>query len=299
MSLEITKQAVNKMTIVGKLIETNFRSGTTKDGRQYESANFTVRTEQTYEDGHVEVDEIPISIFATQFTSTGAPHPGYRGIQELKELKTIQQVGEAEADRVRMTAANVRENNFVSRSGQLVNGWQINTPFIGTAGASPDIAIFNINIFIMDMHDEIDREGNPTGRLVIKGGIVQYGGTLDVVEFIVEDPDKINYISRNWEVNDTVNAGGHIRVTTREVKTSAESGSWGEALPDTSTQYVRELIITRGSDFGFEEDLAYDPADIKRAFNERKARIEQLQINAKQPKANPQAGTAASKYSWA
>jgi len=62
---------------------------------------------------------------------------------------------------------------------------------------------------------------------------------------------------------------------------------------------MRELIITRGSDFGFEEDLAYDPADIKRAFNERKARIEQLQINAKQPKANPQAGTAASKYSWA
>lgn len=294
MSKNIMEQATNKVNIVGKLMDCTFREGVTKDGRKYEGANFTVRVEQTY-GGQTEISEIPVSIFATQVTNSGAPHPGYKNIQDLKTLRTIQDYGEADASRIRMTGANIRENAFYSKnSGQLVNNWQIQTSFLNTAGNASDIATFNVDIFIMDMHDEMDRDGEPTGRLVVKGGIVQYGGNLDVVEFLVEGNDAVDYISRNWNINDTVNAGGRIRITSKEVKSTAESGSWGEDLPETSTRSVRELIITRGSDEAFDEDFAYDTTDIKKAFNVRKARMEQLQINAKQqPAAN-----SANKYSW-
>ena len=163
-----------------------------------------------------------------------------------------------------------------------------------------DIASFNVDIFIMDMHDEISRDDEPTGRLIVKGGIVQYGGKLDVVEFIVEGNDAVDYISRNWNINDTVNAGGRIRFTSQEVKSSAVESSWGEELPETSTRMVRELIITRGSDEAFEDEFAYDAAEIKKAFNERKAMIEQMQIDAKKgaQKTTASADAPASKYSW-
>ena len=296
MSKNIMEQATNKLNIVGKLLDTTFREGKTSTGQNYESCNFTVRVTQTY-GGREETSEIPVSIFATQYTSQNKPHPGYKNIQEMKKMKTVQDYGEAEATIVRMTSANIRENNFVSRSGQLVNGWQINTSFLNEGKAS-DIASFNMDIFIMDMHEEVDREGEPTGRLVVKGAVVQYGGRLDVIEFIVEDNDAVNYISRNWEENKTVNVGGRIRVTSQEEKRSASESSWGEELPETSTRMVRELIITRGSDEPFDDDFAYDVAEIKKAFNERKARLEQMQIDAKNNTKKSAPAASKSNYSW-
>ena len=291
----ITEQATNKINIVGKLLDTTFNHGVTKTGAPYERANLTVRVTQTY-NGHEEVSEIPIGMFASQFTSKGTPNPAYKSLQDLKEMKTAQNVGFDAADTIRITNATLRENNFVSKSGQLINGWQVNASFVNK-GSTADVASFVVDIFIMDMHDEVDRDGDPTGRLVIKGGLVQYGGKLDVLEFIVEGAEKVDYIQRNWEINQTVTAKGRIRVTSVEEKSSGREGSWGEDIPEVSTRMIRELVISTGSDEGKEEEFSYDPTDIKKAFNVRKAEIEQLQIDARQSAAKP-AAASASKYNW-
>lgn len=295
MSKNIMTEANNKVNIVGKLMDVTLGSGTLSDGRKYERASLTVRVDQTF-GGREEVSEIPLSMFATQYTKTNKVNPAYEQIQNLKKMKTAQNVGIDEADTVRVSGATLRENNFVAKSGQLINGWQINTSFIGTTNAS-DVATFQEELFIMDMKDEVDREGDPTGRLVIKGGIVQYGGKLDVLEFIVEQPEAVEFISRNWNVNDTIGTVGRIRVTSQEEKTSGKTSSWGEDIPETTTRFVRELIITKGDDEGHEEEFAYDPTDIKKAFNVRKALIEQMQTEATQTKPAA-AATSASKYSW-
>ena len=291
---EITVQAQNRINIVGKLLDATIASGTTSDGRAYERANLTIRVKHTF-GGREEVSEIPVSMFASQFTSKGTPNPAYKSLQDLKTMKTAQNVGFDEADTIRLTGTSLRENAFVSRSGQLVNGWQINASFINKT-ALAETATFSIEIFIMDMHDEVDKDGDTTGRLVIKGGIVQYGGKLDVVEFIVEAPQTVDYISRNWNINDTVRADGRIRVTSVEEKNSGHS-SWGEDIPQTTTKFVRELIVTTGDDEPKEEEFAYDPTDIKKAFNVRKANLEQLQLDAKKASTKPATATS-SKYAW-
>ena len=63
---------------------------------------------------------------------------------------------------------------------------------------------------------------------------------------------------------------------------------------------VRELIITKGDDEGKEEDFAYDPVEIKKGLNARKAEIEQLQIDAKNKNAAPApvSATTSNKYTW-
>ena len=61
---------------------------------------------------------------------------------------------------------------------------------------------------------------------------------------------------------------------------------------------VRELIITRGSDEPFDDDFAYDATEIKKAFNERKARLEQMQIDAKNNTKKSASATSKSNYSW-
>lgn len=290
----ITEQATNRINVTGKLLDAVFRDGKLEDGRPYESATVTIRVKQTY-GGKEEISEIPVSLFAARYTKQNKPNPGFEQIQKLKELKTVQNVGFDEAATVRIANGTIRENNFITRSGAQISGWQINTGFINE-GKGADVASFSIDIFIMDMHPEEDREGDPTGRLIIKGGVVQFNGGLDVLEFIVEDPQAVDYMERHWNNNDTVNIRGRIRVTSQEQKSSGKSSSWGEDVPDVATRVVRELIATTGDDEGKEEDFAYDPVDIKKAFNARKAKIEQQQLDATS-KAKP-AAPAASKYSW-
>jgi len=164
-------------------------------------------------------------------------------------------------------------------------------------GSTADVASFILDIFIMDMAPELDRDQDETGRLLIKGAIVQYGGKVDVLNFIVENPDTVDYISSHWNVNETNTVKGRIRVTSQEEKPVASSSSWGEDVPDTTTRMIRELIITKGDDEGKEEDFAYDPSEIRKGFNVRKAEIEQLQIEAKNKNSKP-AEDATSKYSW-
>lgn len=296
---DLTNQATNKFNIVGKLLDATFREGTTHDNKPYESCNFTVRVKQMV-NGVEETSEIPVSLFASKYTNAGTPHPGYKNIQDMKNMKTVQEYGEKEATMVRMSSASVRENNYVSRGGQLINTWQLSTSFINEGGKN-EIASFNIDVYIMDMHPEYDRDGEETGRMILKGAIVQYGGRLDIIEFVVEGSDQIDYISRNWEINKTVNIGGRVRYTSKEVKRAASESSWGEELPESSTQMVRELVITRGSEEPFDEEFEYDPAEIRKAFNVRKAQIEQMQIDAKnaaggKKTAAPKAGPA--KYDW-
>lgn len=302
---DLTNQATNKLNIVGKLLDATFREGETKDHKPYESCNFTVRVSQMV-NGIEETSEIPVSLFASKYTNAGAPHPGYKNIQDMKAMQTVQDYGEAEASMVRMTSASVRENNYVSRSGQLINTWQISTSFINEGGKT-EIASFNIDVYIMDMHPEYDKEGEETGRLILKGAIVQYGGKLDVIEFIVEGTDQVNYVTRNWEINKTVNVGGRVRYTSKEVNRAASESSWGEEIPEASTQMVRELVITRGSEEPFDEEFEYDPNEIRKAFNARKALLEQMQVEAKnnankKSKANPasaaQQSSGNSKYNW-
>lgn len=293
----INVQAENKINLVGKLLDATFGEGKLTDGRHYERATVTIRVTQTY-GGKTETSEIPVGMFATEFTSTGKPNPAMKSIRDLKLLNTAQNVGIDNAANVRMSGVSLQENNFVSRNGQLINGWQLRGSFINEAKIS-DVASFVTEVYIMDKYDETDREGNPTGRLVLRGGIIQYNGRLDVVNFIVEAPDAVEYISRNWEINQTVVVKGRIRVTSEEREVA--SSGWGEEVPETTTAYIRELIITTGDD-PKEEDFAYDPVEVKKAFNERKAAIEQLQENARNHAPKQGAGSAnapaPSKYSW-
>lgn len=290
-------EAKNQVTIVGKLLDKNFFEGVMKDGRKYERAKITVRVVQSF-DGRTETSDIPVTFFASPYTKAGAPNRLYESIQTLHSVPTVQEAGEAEGGVVRLSSAELRENPYVTKDGRLINAWEIRGSFVDKRSAPEGIACFSMEIFILDMSDEEDSNGEPTGRVIIKGGVVGYGNTLYVMNFVVEDPDKVDYVRRNWEPNITVLVNGRIRVSSQEVTSSVSDDSWGESLPQVSTRTVRELIITGGKPPM--EDSFYDPTDIRKMFNERKARIEQLQIDARKStsKSAPAAAPAATKYSW-
>lgn len=278
---DIKVEAKNDIKIAGKLIDITFREGRTSAGKDYESATATIRVTQTYF-GREETSDIPVSFFSTKYKNDGKPNPGYANLQQLKTKKTAANVGIDSADVLYLSKVKIKENNFPSRvTGQLINSWQLNGSFF-SSGAANETATFDTEIYIFDIHDELDSEQESTGRLIIRGGIVGYNEDLSVIDFIVEAPDCVDYISRAWSPNDFVNVQGRIRYTVQEIEQKVSKSSWGEEIPSgPSTKTVRELIITNGSDEAYDEEFAYNPTDIKKIFNIRKAKLEQMQINAK------------------
>lgn len=299
MSKGLETQSVNKLVLQGKIVEVTFNSGkTSKGGQPFQSAKATLRVTQTY-GGKEETSEIPISFFATEFTGKGNPNPAWKSIEDLKTIKTIQMYG-AEADTVRITGGSLEENAYPTRSGNVVDTWQVRGSFVNKASV-PDAASFNVEIFIISMDDELDREGDTTGRMIIQGGIVQWNNRLDIVKFIVEDPDTKNYIARHWEVHKTLNVKGRIRVASKEIAPVSTSSGWGEDVPEgPTTRIAHELIITTGDDEPRDDEFGYDPGEMSKAFRDHKARIEQMQIDA-QNKAKAAPAAAAPKednYGW-
>lgn len=293
----LADQSFNRVNIVGKLLDVTFREGTLKtDGRAYESATMTIRVTQTY-GGREETSDIVVPIFAPKYTKNNTINPGWEHVQNLKKMKSAQNAGIDAADVIRINSGTLGENYYISKSGQLISTWQIRTSFL-SSGAATDVAAFVADIFIMDMHPELDREGDPTGRLIVKGALVAYGGKVEVIEFIVESPDHVDFVERHWNNNDTVTVKGRIRWTVKEQVTESAEDSWGEDIPEVRTTAVRELIITKGSDEGKEEEFAYSPEEIKKGFNARKAAIEQLQLNAKNSPAKKAETSEVNKYSW-
>lgn len=275
----INDKTKNAVTVAGKLLDVKFGAGKTSAGKDYERATATVRAANSF-GGHDEVNEVPVSFFATKLTNKGTPNPGFETIQKLKNFKTVENYGLEDADNVAFTGCQLQENIYKAQSGTVyVNNWQIRGAFIGKT--TQEIASFETEIVLMDMSDELAND-EPTGRYIITGGIVEYGPSLHVLKYVVEDPDKIEYIQRNWNVGDTVTVKGYIRrtVVERTGGTKTDDG-WGDDMPNIARPVVvNELVVRGGSQAGADEEFAFDVTEVKKLNAERKAKIEQLRMDA-------------------
>ena len=188
MSKSVNNPSSNAVTITGKLSDVVVREGTSKQGgKPYRAGTVTIRVDQTY-GGKNEVSEVPVQFIAMKFKKDGTTNPAYESVGQLtSQFKSIQNYGYDEASRIRVNgkSGNISENMFVGRDGeQVVSSWRINSSFFnevrgGEAPGNADCATFNIDIFIMAIARELTAEGEETGRLKIRGGVVQWGGKLD------------------------------------------------------------------------------------------------------------------------
>jgi len=308
MSRNINSAGQNTFTITGLVSEINFREGMNKNNKPYRSGTVIVRVDQTY-GGKSEISEIPVSMFANKFKKDGTANKCYEQMAQIQNnYRSIAQAGLDGATRITFTGitSKIQENMFVSPSNPetVLSSWRLNTMFANPARGAGDCATFCMEIFIMKMERELNTEGEETGRLKLIGMYVGNRGAGsnaegNVFTFYVEEPGTIDYIERNWNENDTVQVVGRIRYCSEEVQYHSEN-SWGEDIPQTSTRNKHELIITKGSDFPMEDDMAYDPDDIKALYADRSARREQMVIDAKNKAkaATATKASASSGYDW-
>ena len=274
------RQAENRVRIEGILAEIDIKPGTfNKNGQTMESigGSITVKVTQKISGEEKEL-AIPVHMFASKLTNKGTPNPAYESIKKIAdEYVSIaaSENGEDGADRVRITNASIRMNEYYSQDGRLISFPRVNASFvqkINKSDCKPE-ATYTAEFVVAQKNEEIDRNGEETGRYRIDAIIPQYGGKVDVVPMYAQSPGVIDAVKTYWEIGNTVKANGRLDFSAT-TETTIEEVDFGEPIEKTRTINRSDLIITGGSQEPLEGDFAFDESEIQNALAERKLRLE-------------------------
>ena len=214
------RQAENKVRIEGILSEINLKYGSfVKNGATVDNigGNIKVLVHQTINGEDVSL-EIPVYMFATKFTNAGKPNPAYESIEKVmtEYVSIASGVGEAGADKIRITNGNIRMNEYYNQQGQLVSFPRVNASFVTKAtGEFRPEASWSLEFAVSSMDFVTDADGVEVEpkKLRIKVIVPQYGGKVDTMEFYATNPRVIDAITSYWENQKTYSAKGRLNFT--------------------------------------------------------------------------------------
>lgn len=273
------RQAENKVFIEGILSEIDIVERTyTKNDVQNNAlaGQIKVRVEQRI-NGVDKILEIPVHVFVNEMTKKGTKNPAYESIDTVRRefISIASGAGVEGADRIRISGASIQMNEYWADENRLSSYPRINASFVQRVKRDEFTpkAQFSTELVVSKMVKEVDKYGVETGRLKVEGILPQYGGRVDVVPFIAENPNVVDAISQYWQPKDTVKVSGKLNFSST-VEIYAEEQGFGEPIEKKRTINVSELVITGGSQSPLEGDFAFNEEEIKNALAERKARLE-------------------------
>lgn len=141
-------------------------------------------------------------------------------------------------------------------------------------------ATFDIEMFVVAVEDELNKEEEETGRVKIKGYVPTYGGGIFPMEviagLIVDEEGEYNFaedVKSDVSEGDTINVWGDINFE-KIVEKKSKGGKLGRAKTEDVNTYINEFVAI-GADF-LEDDNAYEEEDIEKAVKERKIQLEEV-----------------------
>ena len=276
------KEAENNVALEGILYEVDLDKRVDSTGKNFIAGKVTILVPQKI--GEVEEeDRISVNLFAYQYYKNGNESQAYTNLEDVMTSFTSVAALEkevlsskdaiAQADRVRMDAryGTLFLNKFPDKkTGQDIENIGIRGSFLkkGKANADAQSAFFE-EVLIKSIEPEMKND-EKTGRLVMEAFVPQWDGSMDKLNFVVEDKKAIAYIQSNWNERDTVRIEGRIRNTV--VKTENESSAqlgFGNHIKETSEKVVFELVVTGGSAGRYDSDIAYDVDEVLEVLNKK------------------------------
>ena len=133
------KQAENRCKIEGILSEIDLKpTSFMKNGKNMDAigGSIIVKVVQKISGKEKEL-MIPVHMFASRITNKGTPNPAYESIKKvMDEYVSIAAAGnEEQADRIRITNANIRMTEYYAQDGRLVSFPRVNASFISKINA--------------------------------------------------------------------------------------------------------------------------------------------------------------------
>lgn len=264
------RQATAKAFAEGIVSEKDLKV-VTEEGKTSIEGSVTIKTS--------DVNFIRYNVKVGEKTKEGKDNKAYAGIQTvMNEYKSIAEVGEEEADKVRVTG----DLNIYTGQNGVVVGYKSN--FFNRI-KNPDEfepkTEFTVEMFISSITPEVNTEGDETGRIIVNGWVPTYAG-VEPLKLYAEG-EIAAAVENTFEPGQTVEFYGEMvnnRVeTVREIPVAI-----GKPRKEVKTTYKNELVINGASE-AYEEGVTtekpYDADTIKAAIQERENKLAEAKEKAK------------------
>lgn len=266
------RQADAKAVTVGTVSDKKLEI-TTENGVRRIEGTVTIKTSPT--------NFVQWKVNCAEKTKAGEDNKTFAGMMTVfNEYKSIADVGEDEADVVRVTG---QINPFRSRNGNEIISYlgKFFTRIKNGQEIEPK-AEFEVELYIKSLVPEMNKDGEETGRYKIIGWMPTFAG-IEPVELIVPE-ELASAVEDNYEPKQTAKFYGNIvqNVTYTVIDKQLAFG----VRKETQSNFINELVVTGGTVHYDDEptgenddkkNIPYDPTVIQAAIEERDREIQEKQ----------------------
>lgn len=277
---------VNKVELVGKVVEIESREGLTQKQIPYVSGTIKI---ETAPDNIVSVD-----YFAQKINKKGVESPLYKSLQTVsKEYKTIATHGKEAADTIKVDSGQLVENIFSPDGQSIIRGFKITSNFFNRK-VEPETSKFTIEGIFLSSRDEIVNDV-PTGELVISLLHLGYENAPHVIDFIISNPAGVQYIKNTLTEGQLIKLAGNV-IVFEDIQENSEPVAFGEPIISYNRKVSRKLeVLSAGSPV----EGVHSMADIQVILAKRESNIKEIKEKAasKGSATTSSNGTAAGSFS--
>lgn len=271
------RQSTLKANVEGIVSEVALEKGKSKNDPNVDNISGTITVRTDKENSNF----IRFMVNVNAKTKDGNDNKTYPGIETImNEYKSIAQYGEDEADKVRVRGDI---NLFRGQDGRDQVGYKSNFFSRITNGNYEPHAEFEVEAYISSITPEMDKDGDETGRVIVKGWSVTYQGVEPIT--MIAPKDLADAVENTFDVGQTALFYGDI-VNSRIEKITDIPVAIGKPKQRIETTYKNELIITGASEpyeEGVSQEAPYSTDSIKLAIQERENRIAEAANRSEKP----------------
>ena len=279
-------ESLNKVSIIGKLVDKESTSGTNKNGQEYISGRFKV---DTGADNIVQVE-----FYQNKLKKDGTSNSVYNGIMTALGFKSVADYTAEDADFLAISAGKVEENSYFSKDGKLLRGFRVTAPFFSQAkaGGKNEENSFVISGTVVAITPDLN-EDTGVMRYLLDILVVGYGDRGSVLQLVVEGEKAIEYVKTNLDVRDEVKFSGKI-VYVEKVEEKKEEVAFGSPIIETTTKIERKLLVTSMTN---PQASTLSESEIETILAEREGRLKEAREKQASNQSTPKAAatTPASK----
>lgn len=291
------KQLENDFKIKGYLKSKDLKIG---DGKKPGTLTISGHIVVEYEDAQGNLNQHRISLFASDTTNAGTENKMFAGYKTiLDQFVSVDDVlakqGKREDADFIEVVGELSGNDYVSsKTNALISSTEIRGRFVNRIKDVSDrtgSAIGNIGVVVDSFIDEMNAEGEPTGRKHVRAYSVGYGERVQELQNLVVGED----VAEAFESMYYPGASGVITIeprhfaTTTTVENSGEQVGFGKQMERAVTNWTNELFVTGGYN-PWEDEAAVSEEDFILIKEKRKADLAAKAAQTPKQNINPQQG---------
>ena len=230
----------NSIQIVGWVKSKDISFATAKDGGQVIRGSITMEVPVTQQDGSVQLNNVRLNVYQSQFFKSGKANPFYEGFETVIR-EYIAKDQDAENATYARANGDISWNVYTNNSGQVVENNRLSARSFSRV--DPNVvkpkAAGILDVYVNDYKEHMEH-GEPTNTYDVNGFYVSYNGKVNkLVDFIAPAIMYEKGLQGTWTI------GYHINnYMVIDKKQDEAADGFGTVEEIRSNSYVNNMQIT-------------------------------------------------------